>query len=253
MSGRRGWGLLSAGLVAVCATLVGCAATKRGELPDLDPSVSARTQGALTEADAVGVWALTDRRNSTFNVRLGEDGHAVSTWSAGPSGALGERGRWSILDGRVVVDWENGWQDTLAVGVLGIEQWSWGPGADRRGLPTTFGMAVQLREPGTEFIGVWQMRGVLPGDPSVIYVAIQSDGMVFKSIGTVRYGCWAPVPAAQSNGRSGLVARITWANGWYDELRAGGDGYVVETWMPETGKPNPSGPPTATNAARLVR
>ena len=217
-------------LSLVAGTLIGCAGGGGANRMSA-PEMSARPQGALTPAEVVGVWALTDRRNSTFNIRLAADGSAVSTWSAGPSGSIGERGRWTLVDGRVVIEWNTGWQDTIAIGLMGIEQWSWSPGADRAGLPTTFGMAVPIRDEMAEFVGVWQMRGVLPGDPSVIYVAIQSDGMIFKSVGDYRYGCWTSVPTPGRSG--GRIARLTWANGWYDEIDRDQDGYVVRTWLPE--------------------
>jgi hypothetical protein len=257
MSGSRGNGLRSlatrCAIAGVLALVVGCAAS-RGQQPTgnavaIDPALSGRAQGRLTQQELVGVWALTDRRNSTFNIRLSEDGQAVSTWSSGPQGAIGERGHWRLEDGRAVIDWDSGWQDTLAVGLMGTEQWSWGPGEDRSGLPRVFGMAVPIRDAMAEFVGVWQMRGVLPGDPAIIYVAIQSDGMVFKNIGEYRYGCWSVTESVPAPGRAQRGARITWANGWFDELSRDAEGYFVNTWTPSADR---RGAPTATNRVRAV-
>ncbi len=226
------------------APLTGCGPSPTARS---DGMTAGRPHGAASDApplthDAlVGVWALTDARNSTFNVRLAADGHAVSTWSGGPTGAIGERGTWSIVGGRALIEWSNGWIDQLANGPLGIEERAWGPGDDPNGAPRTYGKAVQIKDATTEFLGVWQMRGVLPGDPATIYVAIQSDGMAFKSIGEWRYGCWTSV------GRN--AARITWANGWYDELHRDAEGYVLETWTPTADR---TAAPSATNRVRRV-
>lgn len=234
-------GLLGAAAVAAWAAGGGCASrgATAGRSPEAAPKAAPeRAVGALVASEAVGVWALTDQRNSTFNVRLAADGVAISTWSGGPSGAIGERGRWVLTDGHVVIDWNTGWRDTLAVGLFGIEQWSWGPGDRLDAPPRSLGRAVPIRDDMAPFVGVWQMRGVLPGDPATIYVAIQSDGMVFKSIGDQRYGCWTV---------EGGVARITWANGWFDRLRKDREGYLVETWTPAA---NRDAAPSATNRVR---
>jgi hypothetical protein len=188
----------------------------------------------------LGVWALTDQRNSTFNVRLSEGGSAISTWSGGPLGVIGERGSWTVREGMVSIEWTNGWIDELKPGRYGIDHEAWGPG-DRRGAqPRTYGKAVLLRDASAEFLGVWQMRGVLPGDPQSIAVALQSDGMAFKGVGELRYGCWATMPRG---------ARITWANGWYDELTREVDGWVVRTWTPSADRVGPS---SATNRVRRI-
>jgi hypothetical protein len=192
-------------------------------------------------ADAPGVWTLTDSRNVAFNVRLSADGSAVSTWSAGPTGAVGERGHWSIVDGRLVMEWSTGWRDVLLVGPYGIELWAWGPGAELTSAPSHVGRAVRVRDRSAEFIGVWQAPGVLPGDPETVYVAMQADGMVFKTVGTYRYGCWS----IDDRGH----ARITWANGWFDELRRDREGWTFSTWTPEA---NRAGAPTVVNRVRRV-
>lgn len=225
------------GIAAVSvAALVGCAS---GPAPTAN-----RASGSPSASDRStwsGVWALTDARNSTFNVRLTDGGSAVSTWSAGPTGAIGERGAWRTEAGGAMIEWTNGWVDRLQPGAHGIDHLAWGPGDAPSGAPRTHGKAVLLNDATTEFLGVWQMRGVLPGDPATVFVAIQSDGMVFKSIGEWRYGCWAP------SGRG--KARITWANGWYDELERDGDGYTVRTWTPTADR---ALAPSATNRVRRV-
>jgi hypothetical protein len=218
----------------------GCASTRASRaLTPPESTLSSRPMGGLHADQVVGVWALTDRRNSTFNVRLSADGRAIRTLSAGSNEAIGERGRWTLVDGRVAIDWDTGWQDNLAVGLMGVEQWSWAPGSDRTALPSSFGMAVPIRDEMTDFVGVWQLPRFVPGDPATIAVAIQSDGMVFRSAGDPRYGCWSPSERT--------TARITWANGWYDEWTMDDEGTLVRSWAPGTDR---AGEPTLTNRAR---
>lgn len=230
--------------------LGGCQATPRADGGSKGSTVTLSSRGStpsrpFTKDELVGTWALTDARNSTFNILLGSDGHAVSTWSGGPTGAIGERGSWRLVDGAAIIEWTNGWIDRLAYGAHGVDQEAWGPGDATDAPPRTYGKAVPIKDVMTEFVGVWQTRGVLPGDPATVYVAIQSDGMIFKSIGDWRYGCWAAVTATGNR----QVARMTWANGWYDELTRDSEGYLVRTWTPSADR---SGQPSATNRVRRV-
>ncbi len=239
---------LSSSFLAALFLAVGCASTdaQRADAQRADgraANASGSPSMNATPVDAgqwLGVWALTDQRNSTFNVRLSEGGSAISTWSGGPAGVIGERGAWSVRDGMLAIEWTNGWIDELRPGRYGIDHEAWGPGDRRDAQPRTYGKAVRLRDASSEYLGVWQMRGVLPGDPQSVAVALQSDGMAFKGVGELRYGCWAPMQRG---------ARITWANGWYDELSREVDGWVVRTWTPTADR---AGAPSATNRVRRV-
>lgn len=197
------------------------------------------TAGAILRTEAVGTWSLTDSENQLFNVMLQPDGAAVSTWWKGDDGAKGERGRWMIENGVLIVRWTDGWIDAVRRGHSGYEKYSYGPGVPANSTPTSFGQAVKVEGPAERYTGVWTLPGALAGSRYELFVALRSDGSAMKSIDEVRVGTW------QLDGDN---CRIVWADGWSGVIEPTEDGsFFAKSWKPGTpadAMPTGSGPAT---------
>lgn len=197
------------------------------------------TAGAILRTEAVGTWSLTDSENQLFNVVLQPDGAAVSTWWKGDDGAKGERGRWMIENGVLIVRWTDGWIDAVRRGHSGYEKYSYGPGVPSNSTPTSFGQAVKVEGPAQRYAGVWTLPGALAGSRYELFVALRSDGSAMKSIDEVRVGTW------QLDGGN---CRIVWADGWSTVIEPTEDSaFFAKSWKPGTpadAMPTGSGPAT---------
>lgn len=189
------------------------------------PVLGAPTEaGAISRTEAVGTWSLTDSENELFNAVLAPDGAAVSTWWKGDDGARGERGRWMIEQGVLVVRWSDGWIDAIRRGRAGYEKYSYGPGASADATPTNFGQAVKLEGPMQSYAGVWSIPGALPGSRYEVFTALRSDGTALKSVDAVRTGTWQV---------EGGACRIRWSDGWNQLIEpVEGGGWFSRSWKP---------------------
>jgi len=201
----------------------------------------------ISRADAAGAWTLADDENCTFDVRLSQAGTAVSNWSKGASSARGESGRWQVEDGRIVIDYTDGWRDVIIGDSLGgFRKESFGPKAPRNGPPTNAGLALRTPAAFVPWVGVFEVPLAESRFGREFHVAIQSNHLAWKSTDDVRVGSWWI---------AGDALRIRWANGWLDELRPIGPTFQVRSWKP--GAPqdaggNPTDPPSNTGSARRL-
>jgi hypothetical protein len=178
----------------------------------------------VTAEVAVGVWAMTDDRNDTFNAILRADGSATSTWSRGTDGARGEQGGWSVREGRLVMKWTDGWTDIIQLGRFGYEKLSYGPRDLERDFPECFGQAVKLMDDASRWVGVWRTDSVDTGSQGHhLFVCLSSDGKAMKSIDAINTGCWQ----LQADG-----VAIYWSDGWFTLLTRRGERAVGRSWMP---------------------
>lgn len=213
------------------------------------PVLSAEAIGApIAAADAAGAWTLVDDENVTFDVVLAADGGAVSNWSKGPHGALGESGHWVIAGGRIVIDYIDGWRDVILHKPTGeLAKRSWGPGVARDGPPTNFGQAIRTAASYAAWIGVYELPMAQSTTGQKFAVAIQSSHVAWKTIDDVKVGCWW---IADNR------LRIRWANGWCDELHTVGAEIEVRSWKPGTAADangSPVGAPTNTGRASRAK
>jgi hypothetical protein len=223
-----------AALVLIASCAAGCASGQ---------GTIGSTPLMAIDANAVeGTWALTDERNSTFNIVLREDGSATSTWSRGADGAKGEQGGWTIREGVLHVRWTDGWLDTIRVGRFGFEKISYGP-SDREGdHPSSFGQAVKLVDDGARWVGVWRTSSVAPATKGEeLFVCLSSDGAAVKNLGAINTGCWQQQPTGTA---------IYWSDGWFTLLTRSGDAVEGRSWSPGTDR---DGPPTGAHAWTEVR
>lgn len=231
-------------LALVAALCIGCdPGSKSVSLPPSQRSGPALgspvAAGAISRTEAVGTWSLTDSENELFNVTLQPDGAAVSTWWKGDDGAKGERGRWMVEQGVLVVRWTDGWIDAVRRGRSGYEKYSYGPGVPANSAPTSFGQAVKVEGPSQRYTGVWTVPGALAGSRYEVFVALRSDGSAMKSVDDVRVGTWR---------LEGESCRIVWADGWSLLLEPTEDGtFFSKGWKPglaADAMPSGSGPAT---------
>jgi hypothetical protein len=199
--------------------------------------------GAISRTEAVGTWSLTDSENELFNVVLQPDGAAVSTWWKGDDGAKGERGRWMVESGVLVVRWTDGWIDAVRRGHSGYEKYSYGPGVPANSTPTSFGQAVKVEGPAQRYSGVWTVPGATAGSRLELFVALRSDGVAMKASDGARAGTWRT---------EGDSCTIAWADGWLTVIDPLEDGtFFSKSWKPGTSAeamPTGSGP-----ASRIER
>jgi len=202
---------------------------------------------AIEPAEAIGSWSLADDENATFDVRLSARGTAVSNWSKGPASAEGEQGSWRIVDGRIVIDYTDGWRDVIVADTQGrFRKESFAPKAPRDGAPTNATLAVRTPAAFVPWVGVFEVPVAESRFGREFHVAIQSNHLAWKSLDEVRVGSWWI---------AGDALRIRWANGWLDEMRPLGPTFQVRSWKPGTpldAAGNPSGEPTNTGSARRV-
>lgn len=191
----------------------------------------------------VGVWALVDNANNLFNVRLSNDGRAIST--AGTSGVplggstqlrakqLYEQGRWQPWGNGVRIDYGDGWSDALLTGPGGLLQWSWAPGVSRLGAPSNHGKAVQLGGAMAEAVGIYRIQPAQAELP-VTTVSLMSNGLAFNAIDQLAGGTWRLEDAE---------VVITWSSGWVTRFQPKASGPLqVRIWEPAKRHPSP---PTA--------
>ena len=195
------------------------------------------------DANAVeGTWALTDERNSTFNIVLREDGSATSTWSRGADGAKGEQGGWTIRDGVLNVRWTDGWLDTIRVGRYGFEKLSYGPTERDGDRPSSFGQAIKVADDSAKWVGVWRTTSVGNGSKGEeLFVCLSSDGAAVKSLDAINTGCWQQQPTGTA---------IYWSDGWFTLLTRDAETIEGRSWAPGADR---NGAPTGTAKWTEVR
>jgi hypothetical protein len=141
---------------------------------------------------------------------VGANGKAVTNWSAGASGAEGERGEWIIDKGELVVTYSDGWRDVLSRTSAAeqpqpdgevLQKHSFAPGANRSGASSNWGMAVRPAADVAPFVGTFKVS--LPGG-APYFVSLDPDGAARATGNGPAVGCWQP---------AGDVARISWMDG----------------------------------------
>jgi hypothetical protein len=215
-------------LLAALTVIVSCAAGCAG-----NQGTIGSTPLMAVDPDAVtGTWALTDERNSTFNVIVREDGSATSTWSRGADGAKGEQGGWTIRDGILYVRYTDGWLDTVRVGRFGFEKLSYGPSEREGDHPSSFGQAIKVTDDSARWVGVWKTSSVSSGmKGEALFVCLSSDGSAVKSLDAINTGCWQ----LQPNGTA-----IYWSDGWFTMLTRNDDAIEGRSWAPGADRNGPA-------------
>ena len=197
---------------------VGCSTTA---------SVRSPRGAAIAAQDAVGVWTLCDDENAAFDVRLSASGSAISNWSKGSVGARGEWGHWSIVDGSVVIDYDDGWRDIVFRNDRGwLRKKSYSPEMPREGPARSESSAVRTADGLAAWVGVYEIAAIGSRTGTASFVAIQSTGLAWNTANAERIGSWW---------MAGDALRIRWANGWIDEFRRGASGFEVRSWRPLAG------------------
>lgn len=201
----------------------------------------------LDAEDAVGVWTLADDENAAFDVRLSPKGSAVSNWSKGSVGARGEQGKWTIVDGAIVIDYDDGWRDVVFRNASGsFRKRSYSPDMPRDGPARAESSAIRAAKPLSDWVGVYEVAATGSRTGAGFFIAIQSTGLAWNTADAGHMGSWW---------LAGDALRIRWANGCLDEFRPAAAGaFDVRTWRgssPFDAIGNPGEP--AAHAAKALR
>ena len=203
--------------------------------------------GPFTAPEVPGTWSLVDDENVTFDVVLSAKGSAVSNWSKGQQGARGEEGTWTLRDGRIDIDYTDGWHDSISRDETGwLTKTSYAPGMPRNGTPSNHGQAVRTPAAQAPWVGLYEMQSQESAGKSTFRIAVQSPHVAWKTIGTPVMGSWWV---------DGDRLRIRWADGWLEELRADGDHWASRVWQAgskQDAAGSPIVPPTFEGRGRKV-
>ncbi|MEI6032840.1 MAG: hypothetical protein WCS65_01010 [Verrucomicrobiae bacterium] len=173
---------------------------------------------AVDAAAFVGTWATSDAQGQAFDVVIFPGGQAVSTWVKGPGGAHGERGFWRTERGRLLVVFHDGWTDEIVAKGGAYVHRGFEPGADLGGIWKNEAAARKVEDGG--FTGIWQLNK--EPDGSTLYVALQSCGRAFSTVGGGREGKWS----ATKDG-----ALCSWPDGWNDLISPSQGGHQKRSWV----------------------
>lgn len=200
---------------------------------DATPAPSKKTEVKISY---VGTWTVTDDQGQIFDITVFPNGQAVSNWTKGAAGAQGERGFWRMDDNRLLVFFHDGWTDVLSQSGDGFQHQGFEPGSGLQGPPKHTSAAKRLE--GTGFVGVWCLNK--EPDGSYLYVALQSTGRGFSTIGGGTEGTWEKT-------KDGALCK--WPDGWNDLIYPSGDGFQKRSWVGPAGKD--STPPDISPAVRV--
>jgi hypothetical protein len=184
----------------------------------------------------VGTWTVTDDQGEAFDISVFPNGQAVSNWTKGPAGARGERGFWRMEDNRLVAFFQDGWTDVISGANGEFEHRGFEPGAALDGVPKNQCVAKKLE--GGGFAGVWCLNK--EPDGSNLYVALQSSGRAFSTIGGGTEGTWEAT-------KDGALCK--WPDGWNDLIFASQDGFQKRSWVGPAGQE--TSPPDISPAVRV--
>ena len=205
------------------------------------PSAKAEATPAPSKIPVVrisyaGTWAVTDDQGQVFDIAVFPNGQAVSNWTKGPAGARGERGFWRVENNRLLVFFQDGWTDVIS-GADGLfEHQGFEPGTALDGAPKNQSVAKRLE--GSGFVGVWCLNK--EPDGSYLYVALQSSGRAFSTIGGGTEGTWEAT-------KDGALCK--WPDGWNDLIFASQSGFQKRSWVGPAGQETT--PPDISPAVRV--
>ncbi|MFA7343653.1 MAG: hypothetical protein WC003_05055 [Terrimicrobiaceae bacterium] len=203
--------------------LAGCSKPPTPPAPPAVQEPVAKSEASTADAPAqkisfVGTWSATDDRGQLFDIVVFPDGQAVSNRTNGPSGAHGERGFWRLANNRLLVFFQDGWTDVISGDGEGFRHRGFEPGGSMDGPPKNESEARRLE--GDGFTGVWCLNK--EPDGSYLYVALQSSGRAFSTIGGGTEGTWEQT-------KEGALCK--WPDGWNDLIFASKDGFQKRSWV----------------------
>jgi hypothetical protein len=205
----------------LAAALLLCGCPKPPASDSAPAAAAAQTPKESVAVDVsavVGTWTTADEQGQPFDIVLFPGGQAVSTRTKGSAGAHGTRGFWRTESGRVLVFFQDGWTAEILAGESGHLHRRFEPGADLGGKWKSESPAQRLE--GDGFTGIWQLNK--EPDGTHLYVALQSSGRAFSTIGGGTEGKWTAT-------RDGALC--TWPDGWNDLISTSQDGYQKRSWV----------------------
>jgi hypothetical protein len=196
----------------------------------------ASSKKPVAKISFTGTWGVADEQGQVFDIAVFPNGQAVSNWAKGPAGARGERGFWRMEDNRLIVFFQDGWTDVISGTDGGFGHRGFVPGATLDGPPKNQSVAKRLE--GSGFAGVWCLNK--EPDGSYLYVALQSSGRAFSTIGGGTEGTWEAT-------KDGALCK--WPDGWNDLIFASQSGFQKRSWVGPAGQETT--PPDISPAVRV--
>ena len=90
--------------------------------------------------DPVGRWKIFHSDGTPIWVEVRPDGTCTSDW------AKGERGRWTLDQGKLLLDWSDGWRDLITVDGQRLRKKGYAPGAPLEGQPSNQTAAYKVKK-----------------------------------------------------------------------------------------------------------
>jgi hypothetical protein len=207
--------------------IVGCGPDGGKDNPAPVPTRQAEVESLPLQDLSHGVWSTSDERGQPFDMVLFPNGQAVSTWVKGPAGAKGQRGFWRVVDGEIHAVFDDGWSDRLVMRSGELRHEGFAPGLSLAEPPTNSARAERFEGEAATFVGVWRLNR--EPDGSYLYLSLQANGTAYSTINGLTEGRWELLEG---------LARVTWPDGWVDQLERSGGGWQKRSWVGgETGTP----------------
>lgn len=89
----------------------------------------------------VGNWMIYHTDGAPIRVTLYPDHKAVSSW-----GDEGQKGRWEIVHGRLVMRWSDGWRDVVSLYEGRYEKLGYAPGNRDQAKPSNRTAAIKVSD-----------------------------------------------------------------------------------------------------------
>ncbi len=96
--------------------------------------------GAEPQLEPVGRWKIFHSDGKPIWVEVKADGSCRSDW------AQGEKGRWKLEKGRLLLDWSDGWRDLIVVEGQQFRKIGYAPGVPLEGKPSNRTAAYKIQK-----------------------------------------------------------------------------------------------------------
>lgn len=95
---------------------------------------------AQSPIEPVGRWKIFHSDGAPIWVEVKADGSCSSDWGKG------EKGRWKLDQGSLLLDWSDGWRDIISVEGKGLKKAGYAPGVPLTGKPSNRTAAYKIKD-----------------------------------------------------------------------------------------------------------
>ena len=119
----------------VVSALLGAFLVGVSEMSIARAAVAPAAPASETSAFA-GSWKVTDAKERVFFIDLKADGTAASRWQDAAETRRNQTGTWKLVDGAAVINWDNGWRETISAAGAGFVKKAYAPKLTLEGEPS---------------------------------------------------------------------------------------------------------------------